>query len=237
MVYFAIRGGMGASAGSIAPGCDADMVFANTSLFRRAGGGNVNATSTSDGTLGTAIEVRPAPAGAVPSEVRDDSVLSQADEGTHTDPRAGQPATNAPSATPPPAAGAPSHRRRRLLLWAGPTAALAVAGYLLVPTVETALSKVSTEYAYVNGHVTLVRPVPGQVARVLVNDNNRVKKSDLLVQFDHELYQVLVDIKQPAVIRAVADLALPLLEFRLEPIVMTIGYDRLEGEHLHGKHS
>ena len=31
----------------------------------------------------------------------------------------------------------------------GAAAALAVAGYLLVPTVETALSKVSTDYAYV----------------------------------------------------------------------------------------
>ena len=198
----------------------------------------MNMTSTSDGTLGSAIEARPAPAGAVTSEARDGSAPPQADEGAHTDPRAGQPATDAPSATPPPAAGAPSHRRRRWLLWAGAAAALAVAGYLLVPTVETALNTVSTDDAYVNGHVTLVAPrVPGQVARVLVNDNNRVKKGDLLVQLDREPYQVLVDIKRAAVVSAEADLARPLLEFRLEPIVMTIGYDRLEREHLHGKHS
>ncbi len=139
---------------------------------------------------------------------------------------------------PPPAAGAPSHRRRRWLLWAAAAAALAVAGYLLVPTVKTALDTVSTDDAYVNVHMTLVAPrLPGQVARVLVNDKNRVKKGVLLVQLDRDPYQVLVDIKRPAVVSAEADLARPLLEFRLEPIVVTIGNDRLEREYLHGKHS
>ena len=56
----------------------------------------MNMTSTSDGTLGSAIEARPAPAGAVTSEARDGSAPPQADEGAHTDPRAGQPATDAP---------------------------------------------------------------------------------------------------------------------------------------------
>ena len=48
--------------------------------------------------------------------------------------------------------------------------------------------------------------VPGQVARVLVNDNNRVKKGALLVQLDREPYQVQVDIKKAAVVSAEADL-------------------------------
>jgi membrane fusion protein (multidrug efflux system) len=86
-------------------------------------------------------------------------------------------------------------------------AALVVAGYLLVPAVETALNTVSTDDAYVNGHVTLVAPrVPGQVARVLVDDNNRVKRGALLVQLDKEPYQVQVDIKKAAVVSAEADL-------------------------------
>jgi membrane fusion protein (multidrug efflux system) len=69
------------------------------------------------------------------------------------------------------------------------------------------LETVSTDDAYVNGHVTLVAPrVPGQVARVLVNDNNRVKKGALLVQLDKEPYQVQVDIKKAAVVSAEADL-------------------------------
>ncbi|MFO0892631.1 MAG: HlyD family secretion protein [Isosphaeraceae bacterium] len=85
--------------------------------------------------------------------------------------------------------------------------ALAAAGYLLIPAVETALNTVSTDDAYVNGHVTLVAPrVPGQVARVLVSDNNRVKRGDLLVQLDREPYQVQLDIKKAAVVGAEADL-------------------------------
>jgi membrane fusion protein (multidrug efflux system) len=99
------------------------------------------------------------------------------------------------------------HARRKWLLWAGAVAGLAVAGNSLVPAVETALNTVSTDDAYVNGHVTLVAPrVPGQVARVLVDDNNRVKKGALLVQLDREPYQVQVDIKKAAVVGAEADL-------------------------------
>ena len=46
---------------------------------------------------------------------------------------------------------------------------------------------VSTDDAYVNGHVTFVAPrVSGQVSRVLVDDNYRVKKGALLVQLDKE---------------------------------------------------
>jgi membrane fusion protein (multidrug efflux system) len=72
--------------------------------------------------------------------------------------------------------------------------------------VKTALSTVSTDDAYVNGYVTFLAPrVPGQVARVLVHDNNRVKKGDLLVQLDREPYQVQVDIKTAAVASAEAD--------------------------------
>ena len=155
---------------------------------------------------GPAIEARPTPAGAATAETRDGSPPPSAEGAAHSDHEATDPATDAPSATPPPAAGAPSHRRRRWLLWAGAAAALAVAGYLLVPAVETALNTVSTDDAYVNGYVTLVAPrVPGQVARVLVHDNYRVKKGDLLVQLDKEPYQVQVDIKKAALVAAEAD--------------------------------
>jgi membrane fusion protein (multidrug efflux system) len=76
-----------------------------------------------------------------------------------------------------------------------------------IPWVRTALTTVSTDDAYVNGHVTFVAPrVGGQVARVLVDDNNRVRKGDLLVQLDNEPYQVKVNIAQAAVVAAQADL-------------------------------
>ena len=83
------------------------------------------------------------------------------------------------------------HRYRKWLLLAGAVAALAVGGYFLAPWVNTALNTVSTDDAYVNGHVTFVAPrVPGQVMKVLVDDNQRVKKGDLLVQLDKEPFQV-----------------------------------------------
>ena len=163
--------------------------------------------STSDGSLEAATEASPHPAGVVPSEMGYGSAPPQADEGANTDPRAGQPATDTPSATSPPAVEAASHSRRKWLLWAGAVAGLVVGGYLLAPAVERALYTVSTDDAYVNGDVTLVAPrVPGQVARVLVHDNYRVKKGDLLVQLDREPYQVQVDIKKAAVVNAEADL-------------------------------
>jgi membrane fusion protein (multidrug efflux system) len=69
------------------------------------------------------------------------------------------------------------------------------------------LNTVSTDDAYINGHVTFVAPrVAGQVSQVLVDDDDRVKKGDLLVQLDKEPYQVQVDIKQAAVVNAEADL-------------------------------
>ncbi len=76
-----------------------------------------------------------------------------------------------------------------------------------VPWVLRILSTVSTDDAYVNGHVTFVAPrVAGQVARVLVDDNNRVHKGDLLVQLDPEPFQVQVNIARSAVDAAQADL-------------------------------
>jgi membrane fusion protein (multidrug efflux system) len=85
---------------------------------------------------------------------------------------------------------------------------LAVGARFLVPWLVTALNTVSTDDAYVNGHVTFVAPrVAGQVTRVLVDDNYRVKKGDVLVRLDKEPYQVQVAIKQAAVEAAETDLA------------------------------
>jgi membrane fusion protein (multidrug efflux system) len=92
------------------------------------------------------------------------------------------------------------------LLWAGAVAGLAFGGYALAPTVKTIMETVSTDDAYVNGHVTYVAPrVAGQVTQVLVDDNDRVKKGDLLVQLDREPYQVQVDLKKAAVVNAEID--------------------------------
>ena len=48
--------------------------------------------------------------------------------------------------------------------------------------------------------------VKGQVSRVLVDDNYRVRKGDLLVQLDKEPFQIAVAIKKAAVDTAMGDL-------------------------------
>jgi len=79
--------------------------------------------------------------------------------------------------------------------------------FVIIPRIFHALHTVSTDDAYVNSYVTFVAPrVSGQVARVLVDDNNRVKKGDVLVELDPEPFRVQVAIKQAAVDTAQAEL-------------------------------
>jgi len=132
-----------------------------------------------------------------------------ADNAAHPEQHAALAATPLPAVLPAPTAAKPPSRPwRKWLLLAAAAVGLAVGGYFLVPWVVTALQTVSTDDAYVNGHVTFVAPrVAGQVSRVLVDDNYRVKKGNLLVQLDKEPYQVQVDIKKAAVAVAETDLA------------------------------
>src|SRR5258708_1556532 len=86
-----------------------------------------------------------------------------------------------------PATPTHSHPWRKRLVLLVILIGLAGAIYAMIPAVETALNTVSTDDAYINGHVTFLAPrVSGQVSRVLVDDNMRVKKGDLLVQIDKE---------------------------------------------------
>ncbi len=97
--------------------------------------------------------------------------------------------------------------KRKLLLGVLGVAVLAVLLVVGIPWVKDMLNTVSTDDAYVNGHVTFVAPrVAGQISRVLVDDNNRVHKGDLLAELDKEPYQVAVAEKQAAVDTATADL-------------------------------
>jgi len=85
---------------------------------------------------------------------------------------------------------------------------LAVGHYYGVPVVQKLLNTVSTDDAYVNGHVTAVAArVPGQVTNVYVDDNYRVKKGSLLVQLDKEPYQIQVALKKANYETAVANVA------------------------------
>ena len=109
-----------------------------------------------------------------------------------------------PVLSPPP----PAHPIRKWLLVFGIMAGVGVMVYFMIPWVMTALNTVSTDDAYVNGHVTFVAPrVSGQVLKVFVDDNMRVKKGDLLAQLDKEPFQVQVNIKKAALTAAERELA------------------------------
>lgn len=83
---------------------------------------------------------------------------------------------------------------------------LAALAVYFMPVVVRAINTVSTDDAYVNGHVTFVAPrVVGQVMEVLVDDNMRVKKGSPLVRLDKEPYEVQLEIKKAAVATAEAD--------------------------------
>jgi membrane fusion protein, multidrug efflux system len=137
-------------------------------------------------------QARPAASPAVPSEGQD---------GSHPANTSGfATIVAAPPVPASPPTEPPHHLRKRLIVVSLSGFVLAVAAYFLVPWVILALNTVSTDDAYVNSHVTFVAPrVADQVIDVLVDDNYRVKKGDLLVRLDKEPYQVQVDILTAAV--------------------------------------
>jgi membrane fusion protein (multidrug efflux system) len=115
-----------------------------------------------------------------------------------------------PDSKPDPGSTPASNRRitRRQKLLIGVLGAAVIAALVFgIPWIRFVLSTASTDDAFVNGHVTFVAPrVHGQVSRVLVDDNNRVRKGDLLVELDKEPFQDAVAVKKAAVDTAQADL-------------------------------
>lgn len=84
---------------------------------------------------------------------------------------------------------------------------LLVIAFWVAPGVLESLGTVSTDDAYVNSHVTFVAPrVAGQITKVLVDDNNRVRKGELIAEIDKEPYRVQVEVKKAAFESAKADL-------------------------------
>jgi membrane fusion protein (multidrug efflux system) len=129
-------------------------------------------------------------------------------DGPHASPVVAAPAHQASGDHPSSAAPAvhPAARRRKWP-WIVGLLFLAVAAAVGIPWLRDALTTVSTDDAYVNGHVTFVAPrVSGQVLRVLVDDNNAVRRGDLLVELDPEPFRVQVNIDKAAVTAAEADL-------------------------------
>lgn len=93
--------------------------------------------------------------------------------------------------------------------------AAAVVGVWKGPGLVESFGTVSTDDAYVSGHATFVASrVSGQVAKVLVDDNNRVRAGDLLVQLDKEPFQVQVEVAEASVDVAQADVRQALAQAR-----------------------
>src|SRR5271154_4154676 len=124
-------------------------------------------------------------------------------------------------------------QRRPLWMWIAGGVLLLLALYEAIPWAITAFRTESTDDAYVNGLVTFAAPrVPGQVVRVLVDDNNRVRKGTLLVQLDKEPYQVKVEIAQAALSVAQADLGTAQAKVRgLESLARSQRFDLANAMH------
>jgi membrane fusion protein, multidrug efflux system len=117
---------------------------------------------------------------------------------------AGPPDEKEHAAHPPAAPMAP---RKKALFGGLGLVALAAACYVGIPWLMLVFTTVSTDDAYVNSHVTLVAPrVRGQVKKVHVDDNYRVKKGQPLLELDREPYEVQVNIKQANLTTANAEL-------------------------------
>jgi len=118
-----------------------------------------------------------------------------------------EPSEHPDAAAPAPSGGHQPARRRRLLVAGLGVLVLGAALWFGIPWVAFTLNVESTDDAFVNDHVTFVAArVRGQVSRVLVEDNNRVHKGDVLVQLDRQPYQDAVAVKRAAVETAKADL-------------------------------
>jgi membrane fusion protein (multidrug efflux system) len=148
-------------------------------------------------------------ADAMPVEITENTAASRGEPNPVDAPPASERVTGEhearPTVSPPPDQRA--SRRRPLLIAALGTLVLAVVCLFGIRWVLVSLSTVSTDDAYVNGHVTFVAPrVAGQISRVLVDDNNRVHKGELLAQLDKEPFQDVVAVKRAAVDTAAANL-------------------------------
>ena len=128
--------------------------------------------------------------------------------------RSSPPPEAPPAPVAPPPAAAPSYKKRIVFTALG-VIVLVGAAYLGIPLIILAFTTVSTDDAYVNGHVTAVAVrVPGQVAKVLVDDNYRVKKGELLIQLDAEPYRVQVELKEAKLATAKAELVVTIARVR-----------------------
>jgi membrane fusion protein (multidrug efflux system) len=116
------------------------------------------------------------------------------------------PAPDAEAAPAVAAAAANTSPRKKAILAGLGVVTLAALGYFGIPMLILAFTTVSTDDAYVNGHVTYVAArVSGQVEEVLTDDNKPVAKGTPIVLLDKEPFQKEVDRKEADLAKANAD--------------------------------
>jgi membrane fusion protein (multidrug efflux system) len=82
---------------------------------------------------------------------------------------------------------------RRATILLAVVAAVLASAYFLYPRAKLALTTVSTDDAYVNSHVTYVAPrITENVVQVRVDNNDFVKKGDLLLSLDDTMWAIRV---------------------------------------------
>lgn len=94
--------------------------------------------------------------------------------------------------SPPPSGAAKGNSRRTKIIIA--IAALATVAAVIVCYIFFIAPFESTDDAFIEGDATPIAPqVPGQVVRLLVNDNQEVHEGDLLLEIDPRIYQARAD--------------------------------------------
>ena len=123
---------------------------------------------------------------------------------------------NPPGAATVPPEKQKGARPRKMLLGAMGVLILAGALWFGIPWIRLTLNTVSTDDAYVNGHVTFVAPrVSGQISRVLVDDNYRVlRKESFSPNWTRSPFRSQSRSKRAAVDTAKADLQAAKAEVR-----------------------
>jgi len=99
----------------------------------------------------------------------------------------------------------------------------------LWPRIILALNTVSTDDAYVAGHVTYIASqVPGTILKVHVDDNEFVNKGQLLVEIDPEPYQIAADRASAAVTVAEAQVHQAIAQGRAMVAGIRAAYNNLK---------
>lgn len=125
----------------------------------------------------------------------------------------------APPPQPATVASATAPRRRLLprFLWlAGLLVVAMLAIFVAYPWWSYRLTHSITADAFVEAHIVNIAPqtVSGHIVRFSVEENDRVKEGDMLVELDPEPYQVQVDIKNAAMLEAEKNLAAAMAQAR-----------------------